>query len=226
MAAEKKSFIRKIPGFRSGKWWKMILATIGYFFIVIFILALISPSPPKENNINTNATQTSQESAKVVTCTPDWQCSTWSDCSSSGTQTRTCTDKNACNTTTSKPQETQTCTPAPVVEEYPCPDLSGMKLQGYSSGFQSWIAEVSPYKSNNVEVVYTYTTGGKIIYCDAGSTEGQNANWVYCGDSLRPIVAQYTDSSGTIINKRSVEVTFDKNTNQYLATKCDTYELM
>ena len=112
----------------------------------------------------------------------------------------------------------------------PCPDLSSMKLQNYDALMQTWTAQVFPYKSGNVEVVYTFNSqieGKKnVVYCDVGSSEGQNANWVYCGDTLRPIVAQYTDSSGTIVKKRAVEVTFDKNTMQYLATKCDTYTLV
>ncbi len=40
----KSSFIRKIPGFRSGKPWKMVLASIGYFFLIIIIIALLVPS--------------------------------------------------------------------------------------------------------------------------------------------------------------------------------------
>jgi hypothetical protein len=112
----------------------------------------------------------------------------------------------------------------------PCPDLSNMKLQNYDSLMQTWIAQVSPYKSNNVEVVYTYNSQIEekktVIYCDVGSEEGQNANWVYCGDFLRPIVAQYTDAEGKIIKKKSVQVTFDKNTKQYLKTECDTYTLV
>ena len=39
-----------IPGFRSGKTWKMGLAFIGYFFVFIILLAIISPS-----NSDTNA---------------------------------------------------------------------------------------------------------------------------------------------------------------------------
>ncbi len=112
---------------------------------------------------------------------------------------------------------------------YPCPELSSMKLNRYDAAMQTWVAEVAPYKSGNLEVVYTYNSqveeNMNVIYCDAGSAEGQNANWVYCGDFIRPIVAQYTDSSGNIIKKTSVEVTFDKSTKQYLGTECDTYAL-
>ena len=38
-------FYRKIPGFRSGKKWKSIIAIIGYAFIGLFILGLIVPKP-------------------------------------------------------------------------------------------------------------------------------------------------------------------------------------
>ena len=34
-----------IPGFRSGKKWKMAIAIFGYFWIFIILLAIISPSP-------------------------------------------------------------------------------------------------------------------------------------------------------------------------------------
>lgn len=113
--------------------------------------------------------------------------------------------------------------------DYKCPDLSTMKLQNYSSLMQTWIAQVSPYKSGNLDVVYSYAleiSGKNVIYCDAGSAEGENANWIYCGDFLRPIIAQYTDAEGKIIKKRSIQVTFDKNTKQYLKTECDVYNLI
>jgi PGF-pre-PGF domain-containing protein len=41
-------------------------------------------------------------------CTESWTCGTWSSCVS-GTQTRTCTDANACGTTNSKPATSQSC---------------------------------------------------------------------------------------------------------------------
>lgn len=45
-------------------------------------------------------------------CVESWSCSEWSPsvCSSSGSQTRTCTDGNVCGTTTAKPIESQSCT--------------------------------------------------------------------------------------------------------------------
>ena len=43
MSEEKIGLIRRIPGFRSGTWWKMILAIIGYFFIATVLIAVIFP---------------------------------------------------------------------------------------------------------------------------------------------------------------------------------------
>lgn len=48
-------------------------------------------------------------------CAPNWTCpASWSACSSSGEQTRTCTDANNCGVTTNKPAERQSCTPPPI----------------------------------------------------------------------------------------------------------------
>ncbi len=44
-----------VPGFRSGKSWKMGLAFIGYFFIFIILLALISPSPAPKTSLSTDS---------------------------------------------------------------------------------------------------------------------------------------------------------------------------
>ena len=41
-------------------------------------------------------------------CTENWSCTDWSACVN-GTQTRTCTDANACGTTVNKPVESQSC---------------------------------------------------------------------------------------------------------------------
>jgi hypothetical protein len=47
---------------------------------------------------------------EIETCTPDWSCGSWSECSNSGMQTRTCTDLNNCNgNSKNKPSEAKTC---------------------------------------------------------------------------------------------------------------------
>lgn len=44
------NIVKKIPGFRSGKWWKSLIASVFYFFglliIIAIIIAIVSPSPP------------------------------------------------------------------------------------------------------------------------------------------------------------------------------------
>jgi hypothetical protein len=54
----------------------------------------------------TNTTTNSTNS----TCTESWTCGDWAICTSSGTQTRTCTDANSCGTTASEPVISQSCT--------------------------------------------------------------------------------------------------------------------
>jgi len=52
---DEKSFIRRIPGFRSGTWWKMGLAVLGYGFIILLIIGLLVPgeSPTATTSIIT-----------------------------------------------------------------------------------------------------------------------------------------------------------------------------
>jgi len=50
-----------------------------------------------------------KEVYNIQSCIENWQCTEWSQCSG-GTQTRTCTDLNACGTTVNKPIESQSCT--------------------------------------------------------------------------------------------------------------------
>lgn len=56
-------------------------------------------------------------------CSPSWSCTAWSQCSLSGSQSRTCTDVNQCGTGSGKPAETQAC-------EY-VPDDSNEKCNGF-----------------------------------------------------------------------------------------------
>ncbi len=38
--------VKKIPGFRTGKWWKAVIASVVYFFIFITALAFLIPTTP------------------------------------------------------------------------------------------------------------------------------------------------------------------------------------
>jgi hypothetical protein len=89
--------------------------------IVLGMIGSIFDSEDKSeitgNVINEQTQQPNQTSQteeqiqeEVKTCVPNWNCGSWTECSKSGTQTRTCTDSNNCGTTLGKPSETQTCT--------------------------------------------------------------------------------------------------------------------
>ena len=47
---------------------------------------------------------------KIDTCTPDWDCGSWSKCSSSEVQNRKCTDINSCGILNNKPSISRACT--------------------------------------------------------------------------------------------------------------------
>jgi len=48
---QKKSFIQKVPGFRSGKWWKKFVASIGYLLILLIIIGSLLPGPSVEDEV-------------------------------------------------------------------------------------------------------------------------------------------------------------------------------
>ncbi len=50
-------------------------------------------------------------------CRPDWQCTEWSACGITGTQSRACADINSCRTSYGKPNETQSCIYSPTCND-------------------------------------------------------------------------------------------------------------
>ncbi len=40
------SLLKKVPGFRSGKWWKALIASGFYLFVFLILIAIIFPSAP------------------------------------------------------------------------------------------------------------------------------------------------------------------------------------
>lgn len=51
MTDEKRGFIGRIPGFRSGTWWKKVIASILYLFILLTIIGILLPGPSIEDNV-------------------------------------------------------------------------------------------------------------------------------------------------------------------------------
>ncbi len=78
---------------------KFDLDNDGYFDIVV-----------KLNDIQEGIPDLYIKKIHESTCTEDWSCRDWSECTEKGEQTRSCTDSNSCGTDKSKPLTTQECT--------------------------------------------------------------------------------------------------------------------
>jgi len=83
-------------------------------FFMICLVLFIAGCAEQQGDVNqtTNTTDTNGETPDV--CTPEWSCTDWSECGQIGTQTRTCTDVNACDSddplsTIPTGMELQTC---------------------------------------------------------------------------------------------------------------------
>ena len=82
-------------------------------FLGLFVIGVINgffsnnDSNITGNVVNEEISNPPQE--EVKTCVPDWSCSSWLACESSGTQKRTCVDSNNCGTNEGKPIENQNC---------------------------------------------------------------------------------------------------------------------
>ena len=81
------------------RWWAITL----FIFIGIIIIGSF---------FGDKNTQNSSKLSDENICTPNWQCTEWSECSQTGTQTRTCSDSINCGILTGKPKESQSCTPS------------------------------------------------------------------------------------------------------------------
>ncbi len=134
---------------KTKKWYKRWYMIVAYCFVGLMIIGAILPDTETNQNQGnlalTDNLDNSYESnvqkiyvcsdgsevgnsndcpeEEIEVCNPNWQCSSWSECSTFGKKSRTCTDINDCGTTTSKPVVSQSCT-IEVVEPDPI-SLSG-----------------------------------------------------------------------------------------------------
>jgi len=73
---------------------------------------------------NDSSSKTSGETPKnISTCSTQWTCTDWTTCqrinATIGSQNRTCSDTNNCNTAEGKPSESQYCTLQPITSKEP-----------------------------------------------------------------------------------------------------------
>jgi len=97
------------------KWYKRWYMIVIYCFVGLMILGVILSDNETNNSNQENLALVDDSQSQVNVCNPNWQCSSWSACSSLGKQTRTCSDSNNCGVLTNKPAISQSCTPS--VEE-------------------------------------------------------------------------------------------------------------
>jgi hypothetical protein len=72
-----------------------------------------------KNEVKTNEISPTLSKNETKDCLPNWQCSDWSICSSDKKETRTCEDKNKCDTLENKPEESRECSQEKKVETKP-----------------------------------------------------------------------------------------------------------
>ena len=60
------NILRKIPGFRSNKWWKKTVASVFYFFFIITVIAGSSSPSNQTQNIVENKPEVKEESIEQI----------------------------------------------------------------------------------------------------------------------------------------------------------------
>ncbi|MFH0971261.1 MAG: hypothetical protein V1835_01715, partial [Candidatus Micrarchaeota archaeon] len=103
----------------------------------------VSPSAVPSPSVSASPSTIPSASPSTLPCTENWSCTSWSACNGV-TQTRTCIDSNACNTTINVPAESQSCSIGGNTG-----GSTGGSSGGYSSGSGGAIPQL-PNPSPNV----------------------------------------------------------------------------
>jgi uncharacterized protein YceK len=97
-----------------------------------------------------------QQSTSASACTSNWQCTGWSECAPTSTQTRTCTDLNNCGAT-DKPVTSRSCTYSKQFDKF---ELKSLIEKDYTcGGYCRYLSKVS---------AMTYANG--VLYVEQGGT--------------------------------------------------------
>jgi hypothetical protein len=122
-------------------------------------------------NTNTNTNTNTNSNTNAPACTEHWSCTAWSACVNDS-QSRTCTDDNACGTIVNKPPLTQSCTVPPP----PPPPPPVTCTQDWQCG--EWTAcDAQNRQTRRCVDVNQCSTGGQALAyddiraCDAGGTD-------------------------------------------------------
>jgi len=176
---------KKKNWFKRHKIWSGIIG----FLVLMFIMGIFV-GDDSSNNKTDDVTNQNQPSSN---CAPDWECSDWSECSSLGTQTRTCTDINNCEVLNGKPKESQSCEIRIVEPEPILISGSGKKateIFRLESGLSVFDLENSG--TSNFIIWLLDSNGNRIelLANEIGSFKGSTALGVDAGDYLLDIDGQ------------------------------------
>ncbi|GEM_PF-2475259 len=88
-----------------------ITVTVDHFtwFALMQANAATTPTGGTGGTTTTTTQNSTSSGSSTTTCTPNWNCSAWTDCTTNNTQTRSCIDLQNCGMTAGKPTETQSC---------------------------------------------------------------------------------------------------------------------
>lgn len=129
------------------------------------------------------------------TCVENWNCGSWSDCTEQGTQTRTCTDTNACGTSKNKPPTTQSCTYVkPCTENWNCGSWSECTEQGKQSRTCTDLNSCGTTKSKP-------STTQSCTYVATCSEDWECTDWSSCVGGQKTRTCTDTNSCGTTEDK-------------------------
>ena len=154
-----------------------------------------------------------------TSCTPNWQCTAWSICSSNQ-QTRTCADYNYCGTLSGQPLSTQTCNQNDtVVVDDSCNATCSVQSNGIFA--VDCDATVTKCDSGDVcrkvyDTTYTYNNGGV--------QETKTLTGAECMTPDSCIPDWYCTGFGSCVNGQQTQTCTDNNNCGVLTDKPDTVQ--
>lgn len=136
-----------------------------------------------------------QEGGTPPSCTPDWQCSSWSVCSD-GNQTRTCADNNDCGTTEGKPSESQSCDTPP-----PDPTPPNVTFFDIPATAVSLTVSITTFTATDNIAVTGYKLTESATQPTAGAsgwTASAPTSYTFASDGTKTLYAWAKDAAGNV----------------------------
>ena len=172
---DKGNYLKKLDWFR--KHW---IISIIFGLVVLCIIGSVFDSGKDVDEKQGDEIEQTQNSVNI--CNPNWECFAWSECSSSGIQTRRCSDRNNCNSLINLPSQSQLCTPPKVYIQKTYNDLciefdldsqytslqkEKIFEEDYKEKYAEWTGKITNIDAsilNNLRLYVTMSCGTAKIY--------------------------------------------------------------